>query len=274
VHLPLLAARCPDQAVAQTLSAWTQEQHQSAYAAALQSGDSAAGILSAVCSGQYTEAAELGVKALYALFERGGWPIDDAKVLMEPLECLPLDTMTVKDISNVLALAAYIGLVEASSLGYHELTFPMAQTLRNIVQHQSLPFPVTMAEVTYLEASSTWRHSPAYAAQQFSGLLASPDLPPHLKPLCEQHIAAIQAQGTNEKPEPQLGVGLSRIAGGYMPSCYKKFAKSSVLNNQLIRGPSFELENQQLYVSLPEALAWVRVNAFSPLNTGGKIYPV
>merc|ERR1719384_2874900 len=103
---------------------------------------------------------------------------------MEPLECLPLDAMSVKDISNILALAAYIGLVEASSLQYHELTFPMAQTLRNIVQHQNLPFPVTMAEVTFVEVTSTWQHSPAYALQQFTNLLSASDLPHHLRPHC------------------------------------------------------------------------------------------
>lgn len=273
-HLPLMAARCPDESKARAWCEWTREQHQSAYAAALANGDMAGAVLSAVCSSSFAEAADIGVKALHDLIARGGWSVDEAKALMEPLEFLPLDTMSVKDISNILALAAYVGLVEASTLGYHELIFPMAQTLRNIVQHQNLPFPVTMAEVSYMEASSTWQQQPATALRTLTGLLSAPDLPQHLRPSVEQHIAAIQALPPDQKPQATPGMGLARLAGGYMPTCYKRFAKTSVLNNQLIKGPTFELENQQLYVSLPEALGWVRVNLFSPLNTGGKIYPV
>merc|ERR1712003_83837 len=131
-----------------------------------------------------------------------------------------------------------------------------------------------MSEVNFVEATSTWQHTPTQSLQTLTGLLSAPDLPQHLRPSVEQHIAAIKALPPDQKPQTTPGFGLARIAGGYMPTCYKRFAKTSVLNNQLIKGPAFELENQQLYVSLPEALAWVRVNAFSPLNTGGKIYPV
>merc|ERR1719433_2341905 len=134
----------------------------------------AGSILSAVCSTNYAEAAEIGVTALHSLLARGDWSVDEAKALMESLEFLPLDTMSVKDISNILALAAYVGLVEASTLGYHELIFPMAQTLRNIVQHQNLPFPVSMTEVSYVEATSTWQHSPADALRQLTSLLSAP----------------------------------------------------------------------------------------------------
>merc|ERR1711860_187281 len=137
----------------------------------------------------------------------------------------------------------------------------MAQTLRNLVGHQALEFPVTMSEVMFLEASGTWRHSPSNALQQFTELLSSQELPEHLRLSCQQHIAAIQALPATQKPPSALGTGLSTIAGGYMPTCYKRFAKTSVLTNQLIRGPVFQLEGQQLYVSLPEALAWVRVDA-------------
>jgi len=182
--------------------------------------------------------------------------------------------MKVSDIANILACTAYVGLVEASTLGYHELMFPQAQTLRNIIQHQGLQFPVSVAEISLLEATCTAHWSPAEAMKTLSGLLASPDLPPHLRTVCEQHVTAMQNRSQTDEWRPSTGPGFGRLAGGHLPTGYKRHAKTSVLTNELIRGPAFELENNKLHVSLAEALAWVRVNAFSPLNTGCKICPV
>merc|ERR1712187_75679 len=113
---------------------------------------------------------------------------------------------------------------------------------------------------------------PQHAMTQFGALLSQPDLPEHMRVQCEQNLAAVRQmpQHTNELA-PADGLGLAKLAGGQLPTCYKRFAKKSALTNQPIRGPAFELEDKQSYVSLSDALAWSRVNAFSPLNTGFKI---
>jgi len=276
LHLPLLAARCPDKELAMQWSGWSAEQYQQAIPAALECGDMPSAVLSAVCAAEHTQAAEVGVEALTALLQRPeGWSIAEARSLMDPLECLPLQDMAVKDIANVLAFASYLGLVEASENNYHELVFPLAQTLRNIVMHQNLRFPVTMAEVTMLEATTTASHAPASSVLRLQELLASGELPEHLHPVCHQHIAEIQAMPTGrDAAQKSVYRGLGRMAGAQLPTCYKRYAKTSVLTNALIKGPAFELEDRKLHVSLPDALAWARVNAFSPLNTGCKITPV
>jgi len=281
VHLPLLAARAPDKDAAAAWSAWTAQQHQERLQQALAEGNHAVAVLSSVCLSERAQAAQVGVMGLHALFAReGGWSVAEARAILDPLESLPLQDMTVKDIAGVLSCAAYVGLVEAAFLGYHELMFPLAQTLRNIITHQHLDFPVTVHEITLLEATSTSHRMPHHALQLLtapvSGLLNMPDLPAHLRPVCEQHVAAIQTWIGQEALHwnPQDGPGIEKLSGGHLPTCYKRYAKTSVLTNQLIRGPAFELEDRKLHISFADALAWTRVNAFSPLNTGCKIYPV
>jgi len=267
LHLPLLAARAPDKEAAKAWCPWTAEQ----YRAQLATAQGSDAVVAAVCAGEHERAAQLGVEGLHALFSTQGWSLVQAHAFLEPLEALPLQDMKVSSIAGILACAAYVGLVEANSLGYHELMFPLAQTLRNIVTHQSLAFPVSMAEVSLLEASCTSWRNPQHAVQQLSGLLQSPDVPAHLRQACEQQLAEIQGRPANAEPPVQ---GLTKIAGGHLPTCYKRYAKTSVLTNQLIRGPAFELEDHQSWIALVDALAWGRVNRFSPLNTGCKIYPL
>lgn len=272
--LPLLAARCPDKELSMQWSAWTADQYREGLDMALSRGDMPSAVLAAVCAGESEKAAEVGVEALYAMFRRPDWTVVEARALMEPLEALPLQDMAVKDIANILACASYLGLVEASENGYHDMVFPLAQTLRNIVTHQNLQFPVHMAEVSMIEAVGTATQQPGAAVAKLEELLAR-ELPAHLHPVCQQHVAAIQqAQAAGTLPTKSVYRGLGKIAGGGLPTGYKKHAKRSVLTNALIKGPSFELEDHQLHVSLSDALAWVRVNAFSPLNTGCKIQPV
>eukprot|EP00434_Breviolum_minutum_P021918 symbB.v1.2.019347.t1/scaffold1578.1/size215304/8 len=158
-------------------------------------------------------------------------------------------------------------------LGYHELMFPLAQTLRNIITHQNLNFPVSLFEITLLEASSTAHWAPSHAHSRLTSLLGNPDLPSHIRLACERQVAALDQRDPADDWSTD-GPGLLKLAGSHLPSCYKKYAKTSVLTNQLIRGPAFELEDKRNFVSLADALAWVRVNAFSPLNTGCKINPI
>lgn len=277
VHLPLLASRCPDKALARVISAWTPEQHQERIQPAIEAGDTATAVLSAVCSGDRSQASSIGVQALHELFARpSGWTVEEARAIMDGLDALPLQDMEVKDIAAVLACASYVGLVEANSEGYADLMFPLAQTLKNIISHQDLPFPVTPAYITYVEAVGSSQQYPANAIALLTNLLQAPDTPADIRPLCEQQIAAIHAQPDISSmvliPD---GPGLRKLAGGHLPTGVKK-AKTSVLTNQIIRGPAFELEmpDNKLYVSLADALAWVRVNVFSPLNTGCKINPL
>jgi len=267
VHLPLLAARCPNKDAAAAWSPWGPEQ----FKAQLASAQGAGAVLAAVCAGEPERAAQAGVEGLHALFASGNWSVAQAREFLDPLEALPLQDMKVKDIAGVLSCAAYVGLVEASQQGYHDLIFPLAQTLRNIVTHQNLQFPVSAAEITLLEVSCVGHRNPSHALAQLSQLLASPDLPQHLRQACETQVGIIQQRPVDDADSSS---GLAKLAGGHLPTCYKRYAKTSVLTNALIRGPAFSLEDQKSFISLSDALAWARVNIFSPLNTGCKIYPV
>lgn len=275
LHIPLLAARAQDKVAAQAWTSYTQQQHQDMHQQSQASGNRAGIVLHSVCLGDRAQAAQVGVDGLYALFGNpGGWRVNEARDLLDPLEALPLQDMSVKDIAGILSCAAYVGLVEAAQLGYHELMFPLAQTLRNIIQHQNLAFPVASQEITFYEAASVSHRDSGAALRQFSSLLQDPNTPPHLRPACEQQIAAIQQRTPGDDWLPQDGPGLGKMAGNHLPTCYKRHAKTSVLTNQLIKGAAFPLEDQKSHISVSDALAWTRVNAFSPLNTGFKIYPV
>lgn len=275
-HLPLLAARMPATAqdVARSISPVTEEEYQVNLADAIVRGDTPAAVLCAVCAGDGAQAADLATQALHVLFARGGWAVPEARALIGPLESLPLEKLAVKDIANTLSCAAFVGLVEASSLGFQELMFPLAQTLRNLITHQNLSFPVSLADIGLLEAFGCMAMDPARALQLMNNLLSDAETPEHVRSQCQQQIAAIQQRPTDQGPPAADGPGLARMAGGLLPSCYKRYAKNSVLTNSLIRGPAFELEHTKLHISLSDALAWARVNAFSPLNTGCKIHPV
>jgi len=275
MQLALLSARNGSPEVLRSFSSSSREQHQARANAALSQGDNASAVLSLTCAGQDQQAVQLAVEAMLQLFgQAGGWTLAEARQLLEPLESIPVQDLGVKEIASTLACAAFVGLVEASMLGYHELMFPLAQTLRNIITHQNLQFPVSLFEITLLEATCSAHRAPQHAQAQLTSLLGNPDLPAHLRVVCEQHIAAIERQTAADEWHPTDGPGLLKLAGGHLPTCYKKFAKASVLTNQLIRGPAFELEDRKNFVSLADALAWARVNAFSPLNTGCKIYPI
>eukprot|EP00931_Biecheleriopsis_adriatica_P115448 TRINITY_DN91232_c0_g1_i1.p1 TRINITY_DN91232_c0_g1~~TRINITY_DN91232_c0_g1_i1.p1 ORF type:complete len:1254 (-),score=243.44 TRINITY_DN91232_c0_g1_i1:54-3791(-) len=275
MHLPLLAARSRDQEIIRHFEPTTREQYKELADHALARGDTAAAVLSLACARQDLQAVQLGIEGLLELMGRpGGWTLAEARALLDPLESMPVQDLGVKEIASTLACAAYVGMVEASMLGYHELMFPLGQTLRNIITHQNLKFPVTLQEINLLEATSVSHRQPQAALQTLTTLLNQPDLPQNLRLACEQQYTAIEQRAPEEHWQPADGPGLLKMAGGNLPSGYKRFAKASVLNNQHIRGPAFLLEDRKNYVSLADAMAWARVNAFSPLNTGCKISPM
>ncbi|CAJ1381708.1 unnamed protein product [Effrenium voratum] len=274
MQIPLLAARNGFPDSLRPYTATSRSEHQERASQCMAEEDMLQAVLHLACSRQDEQAVRIAVDALMALFGRpGGWTLAEARQLLEPLESLPVQDLGVKEIASTLACASFVGLVEASMLGYHELMFPLAQTLRNIITHQNLQFPVSLFEITLLEASSTAHRAPAHAQNQMVSLMGNPELPAHIRQACEGQVAAIEQRTAADEWPAGDGPGLLKLAGSHLPACYKKYAKASVLTNQLIRGPAFELEDRKNFVSLSDALAWVRVNAFSPLNTGCKIYP-
>jgi len=273
MHIPLLASRIPNPEIARELCPWTPEQFQEQYAAACSQGNRPQAVLSAVCAGIREQAAELGVQALHELFACESWTVAEARVILDPLEALPLQTMPVKDIAGILSCAAYVGLVEANALGYTELMFPLAQTLRNIISHQALSFPVLIEDITLLEAVGSAQHNRDHALALLSELVHNPTTPEHVRSASEQHLIVLQQTPPDNAILSADGPGLGKLAGGTLPGCAKN-AKMSVLTNQAIKGPTFALEDDKFHIALTDALGWVRVNAFSPLNTGSKLTPV
>eukprot|EP00746_Dinoflagellata_sp_MGD_P032912 gnl/MRDRNA2_/MRDRNA2_178406_c0_seq1.p1 gnl/MRDRNA2_/MRDRNA2_178406_c0~~gnl/MRDRNA2_/MRDRNA2_178406_c0_seq1.p1 ORF type:complete len:538 (+),score=120.03 gnl/MRDRNA2_/MRDRNA2_178406_c0_seq1:32-1615(+) len=283
VRLALLAARCTD---AEALGQWAPliAQCRADLAAALQDGHPLRGHGLVISQGDPEAAVEHAVARLHAIFaSEDGWEIAEARRILEPVESVPLEQLQVKSIANLLACAAYVGFVEAAFLGYHDMIFPLAQTVRNIVTHQSLPFPISMDEVTLCELAFSQVHTnPAQAVDGLSALSLSPGILPHLQPVAvDQHRAAQQhstvdiAAGTRNAA---AAVGLRDpftsdlvLSGGNLPAGGKK--ETSVLTSCAIIGPCFLLEDGKTFISLREALTWARVNAWSPLNTGHKTEP-
>lgn len=209
-QLPLLAARIPDTATAFSISPVELEHYHSVLQSSLASGDKNAAVFAAVCAGDRRNAVELGVAALHELFARGGWTVDQARLVLDPLQALPVHNLDVTEIAGILSCAAYVGLVEASSLGYEDLMFPLAQTLKNIITHQSLHFPVSFHDISLLESAGCAKRNPAYAAQVLSGILDSPDAPAHVRALCEQQLAALRQPPINALPAAD-GDGLESL---------------------------------------------------------------
>lgn len=283
VRLALLAARCTD---AEALSQWAPliAQCRADLGTVLQDEHPLKGHGLVITQGDAEAAVELAVARLHALFaSEAGWEIAEARQILEPVESVPLQQLQVKSIANLLACAAYIGFIEAAFLGYHDMIFPLAQTVRNIVTHQNLPFPVSMDEVTLCELAFSQAHTnPVQAVDGLSALSLSPGLPPHLQPVAVEQQRAAQQHTTvdiavNARNTAAAG-GLRDpfmsdlvLSGGNLPAGGKK--ETSVLTNCAIIGPCFLLEDGKTFISLREALTWARVNAWSPLNTGHKTEP-
>eukprot|EP00928_Gymnodinium_smaydae_P088571 TRINITY_DN72641_c0_g1_i1.p1 TRINITY_DN72641_c0_g1~~TRINITY_DN72641_c0_g1_i1.p1 ORF type:complete len:1241 (+),score=282.97 TRINITY_DN72641_c0_g1_i1:37-3759(+) len=275
-HLPLLTYRLPVRTPELDFDGLPPEERQQRLHAALSVGDRPEAVLNAVLVGDHTQAIQIAVTGLHELFARGGWAVEEARALLDPVESIPLEKTSVQEIAGVLACAAYVGLVEASSNRMAELMFPLSQTLRNLIAHQSLEFPVDAGSITYLEALGCSQANPAHALSLLSSTMADESVHEHVRAQCQQLYEQVQHErGSGSESLPAAdGPGLAKIAGGNLPSGYRRHAKTSVLTNQLIRGPAFELEGRKLHIALTDALAWGRVNAFSPLNTGCKVVPI
>lgn len=274
-RLAVLAVRCSDPGMARAFESYSVQQYSERFQSSMQCADYPAAVLSAVCCGEAAQAIEVATSSLFQLFGTEGWTLEHARSLLDPLEGLNLQKMSVREIASVLACASYIGLVEASASGYVELMFPLAQTLRNLITHQSLAIPISNAQITLLEAEGFAGLDPREACRRLMNMYHDDGVPSEIRHHVEQRLAELQPHVEKGFVLPQAdGPGLAKIPGGNLPSCYRRFAKKSCLTNELIRGPAFELEDRKSFISLPDALAWIRVNVFSPLNTGCKLDPI
>jgi len=182
MHIPLLAARHSYPESLRNYVQLTRPEHQERAAQFLAEGHTAEAVLAYACARQDDQAVKVSTEALLQLFQSPeGWTLAEARRLLDPLESLNIQDLGVKEIASTLACASFVGLVEASMLGYHELMFPLAQTLRNIITHQNLNFPVSLFEITLLEASSTAHWAPSHAHSRLTSLLGNPDLPSHIR---------------------------------------------------------------------------------------------
>lgn len=274
--LPMLAVRCGNAEFAD----WLQLPAQSPETIEVfrSQGNHHAALIAAICSGReyFEQAVEIGAEALFQLFQTPTWSVSQARSFMDPLESLSLPTLSLSvfHMARVLACAAYIGLIEAIELRYQEMVWPMASTLKNLVQYQNLPFPVSEREIEILEITAESWTQPERAIEKFKTFLVSPETTAHLRSRCEEKISEIQGRIASGLPcTSSQNLGLLKMAGSSLPRCYKKYARRSLLST-LIKGPVFVLEDSQQCLSLAEALAWVRLNAFSPLNNACKICPL
>ncbi|CAD7928702.1 unnamed protein product [Amoebophrya sp. A120] len=220
---------------------------------------------------------------------------DLAKVrsLLAVLECCNLTQLSVQVVVSLLACAAYSGFVVALTSGYVEVLHAFAQTIQNIVVHRQLAFPVSAAELFALDAVMHAKCFPRdVKTMEKLGIVQGAEIPTSLMKLVQDHLAWVSSAAANnptavspalgnkanahwlldmieDKVWNGLGGPSMMLAGSLLPS--EREAPVSVLSNEVIRGPSFLLEDGQSCVALKEALLWGRVNTCSPLNTG---YPV
>eukprot|EP00392_Amoebophrya_sp_AT5.2_P005613 g5622.t1 len=235
------------------------------------------------------------------------------KALLAVVESVNLtaDLADVGAVVSILACAAYVGFVEAFLRGYSEILHSLAQTVQNIVVHRQLAFPVSTEELFALDAILAAKAFPRGVrtleklnkVRASAGVPSGSSLSPQLLQVVDGHVdwlggggsvttgttstgSANMSQLQGECPPRNVHWLLDKmdeevwrkvqgssmvLAGSVLPS--ERNAAVSVLSSEVIKGPSFLLEDGQNKVSLKEALLWGRVNACSPLNTGYPVMP-
>jgi len=195
---------------------------------------------------------------LHILFMNpNGFDVTEARLYLEPFESVSLETLPVKAIAEILTCAAFIGFIDAMQKGYVDIVMPLAQTFRNLVQHQNLPFPVTLESITAVE-QEFYRRTVIADSQGLEGMAKDTEV------CCFDHWLF--------KNNPLLGLerGKLILTGSNLPT-ESSHPKESVLTSFLIKGDAVALDEGLNYISVEEYENWRRVNIFSPMNTGQKI---
>eukprot|EP00397_Hematodinium_sp_SG-2012_P003013 GEMP01003021.1.p1 GENE.GEMP01003021.1~~GEMP01003021.1.p1 ORF type:complete len:1246 (+),score=297.79 GEMP01003021.1:113-3850(+) len=218
------------------------------------------------------KAVEVARVHLHRLFENtDGFDLAHSRLYLEPFEAIALETLPIKSIAEILTCAAYVGFLDAMQLGYVDIVMPLAQTFRNLVQHQHLSFPVSMDEVTALE-------------QEYYRMTRTLEANGHPTNM-NNNYANNHSSSTVIPSEPttssthwfftkMLNGGFARrtlvLTSANLPYGTSG-TKDSVLTSVRIKGDPIALDDGKHFISAEEHEYWSRVNIFSPMNTGQKI---
>nr|XP_053636053.1 WD repeat-containing protein 17-like isoform X1 [Cherax quadricarinatus] len=96
-----------------------------------------------------------------------------------------------------------------------------------------------------------------------------------------EHISAAKAKweegncnwsiDISESSEIYSDIGITRVSGSHLP----RHSDSQIccITNQMIKGPSYFLENGESVMGQNDALMWAKVHPYSPLGTGHRLNP-
>lgn len=203
-------------------------------------------------------AIEVARSSLHILFMNpNGFDVAEARAYLEPFEAVSLETLPVRSIAEILTCAAFIGFIDAMQRGYVDTVMPLAQTFRNLVQHQQLAFPCSLDSITAVE-QEFYRRTVIADNQGLEGMVKDTEV------FCFDHWLF--------RNNPLLGLERGRLilTGSNLP-VESSNPKESVLTSFLIKGDSVALDEGVNFISIEEYENWRRVNIFSPMNTGQKI---
>mmetsp|Transcript_71803 Transcript_71803/g.191534 ORF Transcript_71803/g.191534 Transcript_71803/m.191534 type:complete len:1269 (+) Transcript_71803:67-3873(+) len=251
---------------------------------ALGDADYGTAVFAFVCAGEYTHAVGTAVPRLHGLFSDletvdpasppGMALREEMRRIVDALSFMPVPQMTVPEISKVLACASHAGLIEACARGYHDIGLPLAQTTRNIIRAQNLEFPVSIGDMFLKEVRSRGRFRPAEALAALQRMMVDNTLAPGDMEKAQLLAGELMAAAHEAEVTPIAARDQQTIlAGANLPAGGKGDARVSVVTTKPIRGAAVVLEDGRSFISQTEAVAWGRVNPFSPLNTGGIMLP-
>jgi len=95
-----------------------------------------------VLAGDVAKAGDVAVQALHAVVGSGAWDYSSARVVIQHMGCLPIDSLETELRAQILAYASFFGLFEAMWRGY----YPILPGLKNCVDHSANSLPATQKE--------------------------------------------------------------------------------------------------------------------------------
>lgn len=237
-----------------------------------------------------TKAVQLGIEHTCKLLRSGETNFVSAKKALRIIQTVNVNSVLPPDREAdkhmLLALSSFCGALQAVWNQYDQIVHPMLKNLAELMSKRpELDYPFTSTQVAYLhvnfllkqaareecakkrkqvvEKAKEIGHS-ALEKTDDSSSIWQEDLKDILHGADQIQFCACSIKRR---------VGNVSASSRALPNGNTRHGKRSMFTNEFIKGECLHLQQgKALYLSMVEAVLWAKVNPFSPVNTGEKLF--